>query len=218
VPSERLEIPCGDIKLEGLIDFPQDRSGPCPAVVVCHPHPLMGGDMFNDVVGTVCEALLARGFAALRFNFRGAGGSGGEHAGGYGEREDVWAALDHLRGRADIDRTRLGLAGYSFGAAVVLNAGIAAGVKALAAVSVPPRLVDFTALQGYEIPVLLIAGDRDQYAPSQSIQQLAIATGPLTTCTIVPGADHFWYGRASDLAEAVSDFFAGCLVVQSAER
>jgi len=218
VPSERLEIPCGDIKLEGLIDFPQDRSGPCPAVVVCHPHPLMGGDMFNDVVGTVCKALLARGIAALRFNFRGAGGSGGEHAGGYGEREDVWAALDHLRGRADIAKARLGLAGYSFGAAVALNAGIAAGVKALAAVSVPPRLVDFTALQGYEIPVLLIAGDRDQYAPSQEGQQLAIATGPLTTCTIVLGADHFWYGHGGELAKAVSDFFANFLAVQSAER
>jgi len=160
VSDERVRFTASEVALEGVRHLPAGAAaGPLAGVVVCHPHPLYGGDMWNDVVDQVCRELLARGMAALRFNFRGTGGSGGEHSGGQGERDDVWAALDYLRSRAEVERTRLGLVGYSFGAAVALNAGPAAGVQALAAISAPPRLIDFTALQGFEIPLLLIAGD-----------------------------------------------------------
>jgi uncharacterized protein len=211
VVSERVQFPCGDITLEGMFEVPPGVSMPVRGVAVCHPHPLYGGDMHNDVVNRVCRGLLEQGCAALRFNFRGVLASGGEHAGGYGEREDVWAALDWLRSRHEIDGARLGLAGYSFGAAVALNAGIAAGVRALAAISVPPQMVDFTALQGYEIPVLLIAGDQDQFVPVEPLQQLAIAVGASTTTAIVRGTDHFWSGRIGQLGEAVGSFFAANL-------
>lgn len=206
MPSERVRFQAEDIALEGMLDLPQGADGPMPGAVVCHPHPLYGGDMYNDVVATVCRAALDEGIAALRFDFRGVGGSGGEHAGGVGERDDAWAALDFLRGRPEVDRGRLALAGYSFGAGVALNAGLAAGVKALVAVSSPPRMVDFTAMQGYEIPVLLIAGDRDDFVPPAQLEQLAIALGPRTTCTIVPGADHFWSGAQPTLRSAVAAF------------
>jgi alpha/beta superfamily hydrolase len=205
--AEHLQIDVGEIALEGALELPPG-AGPFPGVVVCHPHPMYGGDMWNDVVSSVVRAALDRDIAALRFNFRGTGRSGGEHAGGYGERDDVWAALDALRVRPEIDPARLGLAGYSFGAAVSLNAGIAAGVKALMAVSPPPRLVDFTALQGYEIPVLLISGEADQFAPARDLRGLATAIGPQTTCTIVPRADHFWGGAQRELTAAAGEFFA----------
>ncbi len=211
VASERVQFPCGEIRLEGVIELPPAAPMPVRGVVVCHPHPLYGGDMYNDVVNRVCRGLLEQGCATLRFNFRGVGGSGGEHAGGYGEREDVWAALDYLRSREEIDRSRLGLAGYSFGAAVALNAGIAAGIKALAAISVPPQMVDFTALQGFQLPVLLIAGDQDQFAPAEPLQQLAFAVGASPTTAIVRGTDHFWSGRIGQLGEAVGSFFASNL-------
>ncbi len=206
--SERVQFQAGEVTLEGVLDLPERATKPVRAVAICHPHPLYGGDMYNEVVTKLCRGLLEQGIAALRFNFRGVGGSGGEHAGGFGERDDVWAALDYLRGRDDVDRRRLGLAGYSFGAAVALNAGIAAGVRALAAISVPPQMVDFTAMQGYEIPVLLIAGDQDQFAPFDRQQQLAIAIGPCTTTEVVAGADHFWSGRTGRLSETVGSFFA----------
>lgn len=208
--DERITFGVDGLKLEGLLQLP-DAAAPMPGVVVCHPHPLYGGDMWNDVVEQVCQELLARGIAALRFNFRGAGGSAGEHGGGAGERDDVWAALDLLRSRPEVDRERLGLAGYSFGAGVALNAGPAAGVRALAAISAPPRMVDFTALQGFEIPLLLIAGDRDEFAPAEELRRLAVALGPRTQTTIVPGADHFWWGHAGELRERVGRFFAQAL-------
>ncbi len=208
--DERVTIGVDGLKLEGLLQLP-DAVQPAPGVVVCHPHPLYGGDMWNDVVEQVCRELLSRGIAALRFNFRGTGGSEGEHGGGGGERDDVWAALDLLRSCPEIDRGRLGLAGYSFGAAVALNAGPAAGVRALAAISAPPRMVDFTALQGFEIPLLLVAGEQDEFAPAEQLRQLAIALGPRTQTVIVPGADHFWWGHSGELRERVGGFFAQAL-------
>jgi alpha/beta superfamily hydrolase len=197
----------GDVRLEGVLHLP-DAPGPLPALAVCHPHPQMGGDMENNVVGAICRAALAQNIAALRFNFRGVGGSSGEYSGGVGERDDAWAALDHLRGRGEIDPSRLGLAGYSFGAAVALNCAAAAGVRALVAVSAPPRMLDFTAQMGFEFPLLLIAGDSDAYVPAERLQQLAVALGPRAIVTIVPGVDHFWWGAERQLEQAVGAFFS----------
>ena len=92
---EHIAFPCGEISLEGVLHLP-DGEGTFPGVVVCHPHPLYGGDMENNVVITICQAMVARSVAALRFNFRGAGGSGGQFGGGVKERDDVTAALDYL--------------------------------------------------------------------------------------------------------------------------
>jgi len=69
-------------------------------------------------------------------------------------------------------------------------------------------MIDFTAMRGYEIPVLLIAGDRDEFVPAEPLQQLAVAIGPRTTCTIVVGADHFWWGHGERLHDDVGAFFA----------
>jgi alpha/beta superfamily hydrolase len=213
--EERLHFPVVEerFELEGILTLPEGATGPVPAVVICHPHPLYGGDMYNDVVLCIQEAVLARGIAALRFNFRGTGRSGGDHAGGYEEREDVFSALDELRRRGEvIDPHRLGLAGYSFGAAVALNAAPATGTQAICAVSPPPQMLDFTAQIGTEIPVLLLAGSDDPIAPAERIQQLPAALGPHAQARIVAGADHFWWGHQEELAALVGAFFAEHLV------
>ena len=59
--------------------------------VVCHPHPLFGGTMHNKVVYQAAKALHERGIPVLRFNFRGAALSEGEHDRGRGEQDDVRA-------------------------------------------------------------------------------------------------------------------------------
>jgi alpha/beta superfamily hydrolase len=213
--SEPVEFSAEDVRLEGLLETPGGSVTPAPAVVLCHPHPLRGGNMHNDAVVAVARALVVRGIAVLRFNFRGTGRSTGEHAGGVGEREDAWAALDFLRGLPAIDRARLGLAGYSFGAGVALNAGIAAGVRALAAISLPVRTIDFTAMQGYEIPVLLISGDSDDISPAERIEQLPPALGAAARCSIIRGADHFWGSHIRELTDAVGAFFADALLTDT---
>ena len=89
---KRVEFPCGEITLEGIFALPEGE-GPFGLVVVCHPHPLYGGNMYNNVVHAVCEKLGQKKIAWLKFNFRGVGESGGSFAGGVGEKEDLKAAI-----------------------------------------------------------------------------------------------------------------------------
>jgi uncharacterized protein len=92
------------------------------AALVCHPHPLFGGTLHNKVVFHTMKALNSFGFPVLRFNFRGAGLSQGEHDQGNGEVDDVRTALDWLDAEYHLP---LLFAGFSFGAAVGLRAACA---------------------------------------------------------------------------------------------
>src|ERR1700733_4181244 len=83
------------------------------AALVCHPHPLFGGTMHNKVVYQTAKALHRRGIPVLRFNFRGAGLSEGEHDRGKGEQDDVRTALDYLA--QEFPERPILLAGFSFG-------------------------------------------------------------------------------------------------------
>ena len=87
-----LDGPAG--KLEALINTGATHA--THAGLVCHPHPLYGGTLHNKVVFHAMKALNNFGFPVLRFNFRGAGLSQGEHDQGNGEAEDVRMALDWL--------------------------------------------------------------------------------------------------------------------------
>ena len=89
---KKVEFLCKDIILEGIFALPEG-DGPFSLVVVCHPHPLYGGNMYNNVVHAVCERLGEKKIAWLKFNFRGVGMSGGGFAEGIGEKEDVKAAI-----------------------------------------------------------------------------------------------------------------------------
>ena len=86
--ENRVKFPCSDLILEGMTVVPESK-GPFPGVVVCHPHSLYGGEMNNNVVVPICQALAQASIASLRFNFRGVGASQGKFAEGIGEREDV---------------------------------------------------------------------------------------------------------------------------------
>ena len=83
------------------------------AALVCHPHPVYGGTLHNKVVFHTMKALNHFGFPVLRFNFRGAGLSQGEHDHGRGEMDDVRTALDWLDNEF---RLPIFFAGFSFGA------------------------------------------------------------------------------------------------------
>ena len=137
MPARSVEITSGELTLAGVLHTPEGN-GPFPAVVVCHPHPRMGGDMTSNVVLAAVEGLDAQGIAALRFNFRGSGASEGTHDDGKGERDDVRAALSFAAGLHELDATRIGLAGYSFGAG--MSAAVASDeLPALALIAMPLR-------------------------------------------------------------------------------
>lgn len=202
---ERIAIPCGDISLEGVLHLP-GGDGPFAGVVVCHPHPLYGGDMENNVVIAICQALVARSVAALRFNFRGAGGSGGIFGGGVKERDDVKAALDYLTARKEVDAGRLGLAGYSFGGAVAFPVAQQDDrVKKLALVS--PALADsgWAQLKEWSRPKIVLLGDADTVVPYDPLKKYFDGADAFH---VIHGADHFWCGFEREIEKRVGGFFA----------
>ena len=199
--SRSLTFPSGALVLEGALHLP--AATPAPGVAVCHPHPQYGGDMDNNVVVAVCDALAARGFAALRFNFRGAGASEGAFDGGKGERDDALAALAHLASLAEVDAKRIGLAGYSFGAMVAAEAA-SGDLRALALVSPPVASADLRIAWG--CPALLLGGGEDALVPADRLAIIAGAPG--VEVRVFDGADHSWWGFEEELGDAVGEFFA----------
>ena len=109
-----LKGPAGRLQAELL----EPAAAPAFTATVAHPHPLYGGDMDNHVVTTAADAVAELGGAALRFNFRGTGGSEGRHDAGRGETDDLAACEQELRRRYP-RLPRVGI-GYSFGAVVTM--------------------------------------------------------------------------------------------------
>jgi alpha/beta superfamily hydrolase len=198
--EQRITIPCGSIRLEALADMaPAQR-----AAVVTHPHPLYGGDMYNNVVAAVVAAYRQREFRTLRFNFRGVGRSTGEHGDGDAEQQDVAAAVSLSRedGASHID-----LAGYSFGAWV--NARGLAGltpVDRMVMVAPPVKLLDFSELKTDPRVRLVIVGSRDDFAPVREVERVVPVWNAGAELVIVDGADHFFWERTDELRRALAGF------------
>ena len=159
------------------------------AAVICHPHPLYGGDMHNPVVVAAAEAYAAVGISTLRFNFRGVGGSGGHYSHGKGEQTDLIAAIDWL-GTQGI--TQIHLCGYSFGAWIsALVVSTPTNVIDLVMIAPPVTLIQFPAAINLSNLSLVIAGADDNIAPVEIIQSLLRDWNPNATFVAIPGADHF---------------------------
>jgi alpha/beta superfamily hydrolase len=202
--EESINFRSGDLTLEGVLHLPD---GPVAGGgVICHPHPLYGGSMYNNVVDAVVAAMIQRNWAALRFNFRGVGGSEGEHSGGAGEADDAAAAVAWLADQAKLSHERIVLAGYSFGAmATAIAAAKLADLAALMLVALPLRMADLDSLMEFKRPILLAAGDADSYCPAADLKVLAQKIGARAEVRIIERADHFFGGREAQLTAAVSE-------------
>ena len=205
--SRPVRFPCGDITLEGDWHLPEGK-GHFPGVVVCHPHPLYGGDMMNNIVTAICDQLCRHSIAAFRFNFRGVGNSQGSFGGGISEQQDVSAALEFVLSSPDIDAERIGLAGYSFGAALALSAALQCEkAPHLALVSPAISGSGLEQLKGYCGSKLVVIGDADTVIPFSRFEQHAEDMAASGQYDVVPGADHFWYGYEDVVAARVAGFF-----------
>lgn len=187
----------GPLRLEGRLHL---APGP-DAVVVAHPHPLYGGDLDNPVVATLADAYRRRGYTTLRFNFRGVGASGGRYDDGQGERDDVRAAAAYLAG---LGKTVTDLAGYSFGAWVnlSLNPPLSA-VRRQLAVAPPVGFMEFGAIAGLPAKPIVVAGDRDDFVPLDSLRELLPVWHPAAQLHVLPGVDHFFWNALDRLAALV---------------
>jgi len=200
-------------KLEALLN--QGTENAAYAALVCHPHPVYAGTLHNKVVFHAMKALNAFGFPVLRFNFRGAGLSQGEHDQGRGEVEDVRSALDWLDREFHLP---LIVAGFSFGATMGLAAGCPdARVRAVIALGLPVaaidgRSYDFGFLQTCAKPKLFVSGARDQFGPRAQLENVVEGVPEPKKLVLIEGADHFFEGRLRELRAVVEPWIREVVV------
>jgi alpha/beta superfamily hydrolase len=201
------------LSLEG--ELRQPEGGVRATAVICHAHPRHGGSKDHPILWAVRNELANRGFAVLTFNFRGTMGSDGTFGGGRHEVRDVDAAITRVRRESEGPTLACG---WSFGASVALREALEDGrVGALALIGPPlehdlelPSTPSLSELRLFRRPVLLLAGEHDEYASRGSLERLRAAL-PGAELAIVPGTDHYLWRREREAAEIVGTF-AGRLV------
>ncbi len=188
----------GDYEIEGLFNKKNQDKG----VVITHPHPLFGGDMYNMVVETIVHAYQKHGYSTLKFNFRGVGKSQGRYDNGVGEQKDVLAAISFL---AEAGIKKIDLAGYSFGAWVSAHAiAKARSVENMVMISPPVGFMDFQPSISLDCLKFVVTGSQDDIAPAALIKKMLPTWSPQAQFEVIAGADHFYGGYLERLETALS--------------
>ena len=199
MPEERIFIKNDSLIVEGLLHKSSEERG----VIICHPHPLMGGSMHNNVVEAIQEAFAAENFTTVRFNFRGVGRSTGIYDEGRGEMEDILSAREYL---INAGMPKIFFAGYSFGAWV--------GSKVMEQndniftdsvfISPPNNYFDFDWAKLTDNIGLIICGDQDQFCDLEAIKkQIKEIQAKLE---MISGADHFYLEKEKELINVLRKY------------
>ncbi len=194
VREEKVYWNNGSLKIEGMFGKQPGKNG----IIICHPHPLMGGSMHNNVVEAIRDAFAIQNYTTLRFNFRGAGNSTGNYDEGRGEQTDIISALDFLK-KNGIEK--IVLAGYSFGAWVGSKLLEQSNQHFVASILVSPphNLFDFSWENLKNKIDLVVSGDRDQYCDAEVLGKQAKNINCLFET--IMGADHFYFGKEKELID-----------------
>jgi uncharacterized protein len=194
-------------RLEAILWTPSAIAHSPLAGVVCHPHPLFGGTKHNKVIYQAAKSLDALGIPVLRFNFRGAGHSAGEHDRGRGEQGDVRAALDFLAG--EFSGVPLLVAGFSFGSWVGLRVGCEdPRVSHLIGLGIPVNNSDFSFLNHCDKPKLFVHGSNDEHGALGKVRALVAALPGENHLVVVEDADHFFAGKLKQLDSAIHSWLS----------
>jgi alpha/beta superfamily hydrolase len=188
--------------IEGAIDRPAAGIAPRGTAVIAHPHPLFGGTQDNKVVQTLARAFVQEGWRAVRFNFRGVGGTAGTHDAGRGEREDFLAVVQQAAAEGP-----LAIAGFSFGAFVASHAAATLwstrDVRKVVLVGPAAANFDVAVLppESHEA-TLVLHGEADDTVPLAAAMDWA---RPQTLpVTVIPGGGHFFHGQLPLLKSLVA--------------
>lgn len=196
-----IDGPAGKLEAELLRPATARDDG---VAVVCHPHPQHGGTMQNKVVHMLCKAFNDLNLPTLRFNFRGVGASAGEFDNGVGETDDMLAVCSHAR--TQFPDARLWLAGFSFGARVVLQGWEEAGADYLVTVAPPVSLYDMSDITGITIPWLLIQGGKDEIVDPEAVRDWSSGLQPPPAVRWLDEAGHFFHGQLNPLRQVVVEW------------
>jgi hypothetical protein len=195
-------------RLEGR--YTPGKTERSPIALMLHPHPQHGGTMHNKVIFTLNQTFVQRGFATLRFNFRGVGRSQGSFARGEGELTDAASALDWLQ-TYNANAQTCWVAGFSFGAWIGMQLLMRRPeIDRFISVSPPANIYDFGFLAPCPSSGLIVQGDKDDTVPEEHVRKLWEKLSKQRDITvdykIVKGAPHLFTDRLEKLASTVDEY------------
>lgn len=195
-------------RLEGR--YQAGKTETSPLALILHPHPQHGGTMDNKVAYYLYHAFAHRGFATLRFNFRGVGRSQGEFDSGVGELSDAASALDWLQSM-NPNSTGTWIAGFSFGAWIGMQLLMRRPeIKGFISVAPPANLYDFSFLAPCPSSGLIVQADQDDLVTPISIVKLVEKLKTQKAITIhhdvVKGANHFFETELNQLMSSINNY------------
>ena len=179
--------------IEIALDPPSGGQAPKGVAVIAHPHPLFGGTLDNKVVQTLARAFAQAGWTAVRFNFRGVGGTAGLHDEGRGELDDMLAVV-----AASAPDGAICLAGFSFGAFVTTHAferlNNIRNIEKLVLVGTSvSRSVAAPIAAAAHLKTLVVHGEQDETVTLAAV--LDWARPQALPVTVIPGGEHFFHGQ-----------------------
>lgn len=181
-----------------------------PIALLLHPHPQHGGTMNNKVIYQLYQMFVRRGFATLRFNFRGVGRSQGSFDRGEGELSDAASALDWLQSQNQ-DAPMCWVAGFSFGAWIGMQLLMRRPeITGFVSVSPPANMYDFSFLAPCPASGLITHGDQDDIVPQDSvtdlIAKLAKQKDVIIDFQVLKGATHFYNEHLDELEQVTNAY------------
>ena len=189
------------LSLEGELDRADDAVA---TLVLCHPHPQMGGTMQAPLLLALRDRMVSERFNVLRFNFRGIGASSGESSTGTAEVEDARGALAVARGL----ELPVAMAGWSFGAAVAVRVAATEELAGCVAIAPPidekPGITDGVGDASPACPTLVIVGKNDRQVSPERSAEWARERG--ADLVMMDGANHFFWGKYDDLAGSFAEW------------
>ena len=217
---EAIRFRAGPHLLEGELLYPESAA-PWGAAVFADPHPLLGGEMGNNVVRGVTEELAACGLVALRFNYRGVGRSGGPAVDVAGQLARFWQTShipDELDLSLDLESAITCLRGIVGSNLPVAAVGYSFGSASLPRVSDTEQLDGFVLIaptiakhdyQPYEFvtrPMLVIAPRDDFATKEREVQRWYDRLMAPTELVFTQLDNHFFRGHEAWLAEKIVSF------------
>jgi alpha/beta superfamily hydrolase len=219
--GEHVNFNSDGMKLEGILSYDENAVNP-PSMLLCSPHPHLGGDMENNVITVLGNVLAEKGFATLRFNYRCVGNSE-SRLDNIAEEYEYWekilnnddcsdaivdatSAINYLE--STVGANRLFITGYSFGAIVAMMLSVKhANIKAFAAISTPFGRFDTSFLSDCKKPKMFICADNDFASSIEEVNKGMLNISKPKTLDVVNNCDHFYIDKEHYVANKVYEFF-----------
>lgn len=189
--------------LESLI-YPVKNSD--AVAVICHPHPLFQGTMYNKVIYILSRIFHDAGITAVRFNFRGVGKSEGSFGHSVGEIEDLFAVVNWIK--ETTSSVQFYFAGFSFGAYIAASGAAGQSCKQLFSIAPAVTHQPYASLPSLSNPWLVLQGEEDEIISPQAVYDWyedAKNYHHELSLIKLPGATHFFHGQLNTLRAVIKE-------------